>query len=150
MGQLQPYGSCLIHWEKGVIFIRGVWKRTCSRPLRIRIVQDGNSFSSSPSWGIHKPRTGDYVIITGSILIHCNEKGIWLANMNIHVCVVLLHCVRSFGLYKKQVMILNSKIHTSRDTNIVHSKAICLSCQKESMIITYDLRYIEATKYTIK
>lgn len=123
----QPYRSCLIHWEIRVLLVRRIRKRAWSRSLRIGVVQDRNSSSSIPR-RISKPRTGNNIVITTTILIHCDQKWVWLTNMNIHRWIVLLNCVRTFSLHKKKVMALNSKIQASWYTNIVHPEAICFSC----------------------
>lgn len=125
---LQPYGSCLIHWEIRVIFIRRVWKRTWCRSQWIWIVQDSNPSSLGPCRGIHETWTGNNVIITASILIHCDQEWVWLTNMNIHICVVLLYCVWSFSLHKEQVVVLDSEIQASRYTNVVYAYSVSFAC----------------------
>lgn len=120
-----PDGQCLIQGIWCVVkVIWRVWERTSCLSFWVGIVQNSNTSDSLPERLINKPCTRHNVIVTTCILIHGHQKWIWLPNMDIQTSIVLLWGVITLGFRQKQIMVLNPKIQTSGDSNIVHSYTV--------------------------
>ena len=50
------------------------------------------------------------IVIRAGILVHGDQEGVGLANMDVQVGVVLLRGVGAFGLNKEQVVVLDPEI----------------------------------------
>lgn len=123
----QPYGSCLVHWERCVQLNRRIRKWTWSGSLGVRVVQDSNSTNFNGRRWISKPWTCNNVVVITTRLIHSNQKWERLTNMNVHIRIILLNCIWPFSLNKKQIMILYSKIQTGCNSTVMNTKTICSS-----------------------
>lgn len=74
--------------------------------------------------GINKASACNHIVISAGVLIHGDQEGVGLANMDVQIGVVLLWGVGAFGLHKEQVMVLDPEVEACGNTNIVYPKPV--------------------------
>lgn len=78
--------------------------------------------------GINEPSACNHIVIGAGILIHGDQEGVGLADMDVQIGVVLLRGVGAFGLHKEQVMVLDPEVKACGNPNIVYPKPVSFPC----------------------
>jgi hypothetical protein len=106
-----PDGSCLVYRERRVILIvRRIWKRARGWTLGVRVMENSDTGQLIHNSCINKACACNNIVISAGILVHGDQEGVGLANMDVQVGVVLLRGVGAFCLNKEQVMVLDPEI----------------------------------------